>query len=121
MRRTRGMASCWCVLVAMVGQTKGLGLDIPAAYVGRIEASMVELASWIRTTCIAVHNGMDNIYTQLFVQFEGLLKSQADLGHELKQLNQTSHISMLMGSTTLSVCIPLWRNAGSIRTWRGTL
>ena len=33
------------VCVAMVGQTKGLGLDIPAAYVGRIEASMVELAS----------------------------------------------------------------------------
>ena len=86
------------VCVAMVGQTKGLGLDIPAAYVGRIEASMVELASWIRTTCIAGHNGVDNVYTQLFVQFEGLLKSQADLGHELKQSNQTSHISMLMGS-----------------------
>ena len=50
----------------MVGQLKGLGLDIPATYVERIEASMVELAAWIRMTCIAVMNGVDNIDTQLF-------------------------------------------------------
>ena len=54
------------VCVAMVGQLKGLGLDIPATYVERIEASMVELAAWIRMTCIAVMNGVDNIDTQLF-------------------------------------------------------
>ena len=48
------MPSCLIVCVAMVGQLKGLGLDIPATYVERIEASMVELAAWIRMTCIAV-------------------------------------------------------------------
>jgi hypothetical protein len=77
------------VCVAMVGQLKGLGLDIPATYVERIEASMVELAAWIRMTCIAVMNGVDNIDTQLFALFEGLLKDQADLERELKQSNQT--------------------------------
>jgi len=58
------------VCVAMVGQLKGLGLDIPATYVERIEASMVELAAWIRMTCIAVHTGADNIDTQLFALFD---------------------------------------------------
>ena len=77
------------VCLAMVGQLKGLGLDIPATYVERIESSTVELAAWIRMTCIAVMNGVDNIDTQLFALFEGLLKDQADLERELKQSNQT--------------------------------
>ena len=58
----------------MVGQYKGLGLDIPATYVHRIDFAAVELAAWIRMTSITVSNEVESVDTRLFLMFEGLLK-----------------------------------------------
>ena len=60
--------------VGMVGQYKGLGLDIPATYVHRIDFAAVELAAWIRMTSITVSNEVESVDTRLFLMFEGLLK-----------------------------------------------